>query len=293
MQHQLESEIKKLPEVSSAFAKIGTAEIATDPMPPSVADGFVILKPRSAWSNPKRPKADLVAELERIAKAVPGNNYEFTQPIQMRFNELIAGVRSDIAVKIFGDDTTTLNTEAEKIKLLIEKVPGAADVKIEQTTGLPMITVKPNMQALGRFGLASQDVQDAVATAYAGKEVSRYYEGDRNYPIIVRLPEDQRHDLSQISELPILLPEAPVSLKGMFELPSQLPDMAQEIGRYVTLSQVAEVSVEEGPNQISREEGKRRVVVTANVRGRDLGSFVADAQSVLQAKYQLPAGVLG
>lgn len=290
MQHQLEKEIKKLPEVASVFAKIGTAEIATDPMPPSVADGFVILKPRSEWGDPHRPKSDVVADLEKIAYAVPGNNYEFTQPIQMRFNELIAGVRSDVAVKLFGDDSTVLNQEAEKIKSLIETVPGAADVKIEQTTGLPMVTVTPKREALGRFGLTSQDIQDLVSAAYAGSEVSRFYEGDRNFPIVIRLPEQERHNLAQIAELPIKLPDNTTPPKGMFDLPNALPNMAPEIGQFVVLSQVADVSVEEGPNQISREEGKRRVVVTANVRGRDLGGFVAEAQQILESKYSLPAG---
>ena len=290
MQHQLEEEIQKLPEVSHTFTKLGTAEIATDPMPPSVADGFIILKPRREWPNPTKPKSEVIAELERIVMAVPGNNYEFTQPIQMRFNELIAGVRSDVAVKIFGDDATVLNDQAKLVHTLLMAIPGASDVKVEQTTGLPVVNVIPNREAVGRFGITTHDVQSVVAAAYAGREVGRFYQGDRNYPITLRLDERERQDLRKIAELPIALPFSGEEPKGEFDTVSPLADPAPSFARYITVGQVATLSVGEGPNQISRENGKRRIVVTANVRGRDLGSFVDEAQAQLSQKIRLPAG---
>jgi cobalt-zinc-cadmium resistance protein CzcA len=289
MQHQLETAIKRIPEVKDVVAKIGTAEIATDPMPPSIADGYVILKPRTEWSDPQKPKAEVVAELEELLKGIPGNNYEFTQPIQMRFNELIAGVRSDIAVKLFGDDTEILTEQGELAKTILEGVRGASDVKLEQTTGLPMITIKPDRARIGLLGLNTGDVQDIVRTAYAGEEVSTFFEGDRRFPIVVRLSDADRHNIKALSHLPIALPSSatsPASLETertgfKYETPER---------PYVVLEDVAEISIAEGPNQISRENGKRRVVVTANVRGRDLASFVEEAQTKLQAQLKLPDG---
>lgn len=289
MQKQLEQAIQGMPEVSHVFAKIGTAEIATDPMPPSVADGFVMLKPRTQWSNPAKPKDEVVADLERLVLTLPGNNYEFTQPIQMRFNELIAGVRSDVAIKIFGDDTEVLHKQGEEIRALLENIPGASDVKTEQVTGLPMVIVKPNRQKSSQLGLSPAVVQEFVRTAYAGKEVSRYYQGDRNFPIVIRLAERDRRTIKAMGKLPIPLhPGLGDPSSTLQEDRSQLylesPNRA-----YVTLRDIASISVIEGPNQISRENGKRRVVVTANVRDRDLGSFVKEAQARISNDHKLPA----
>ncbi|HMO18723.1 MAG TPA: CusA/CzcA family heavy metal efflux RND transporter [Oligoflexia bacterium] len=293
MQHQLENTIKTIPEVERVFAKIGTAEIATDPMPPSVADGFVMLKPRVEWSNPDKPKADIVSEIEELVLKVPGNNYEFTQPIQMRFNELIAGVRSDVAVKVFGDDTTVLLEQGEKIKEILEGIPGASDTKVEQVTGLPMIVVKPDRSKISRLGLSSLVVQEVVKTAYAGEEVSRFYEGDRNFPVVVRLSHIDRQDISAISNLPIPLPTSGTDKNEKSDgIDTRVPELVQEysVKAYTTLGSIADVSVIEGPNQITRENGKRRVVVTANVRNRDLGSFVEEAQKKISSSLQIPPG---
>jgi cobalt-zinc-cadmium resistance protein CzcA len=272
MQHALERKIKGFPEVQDAYAKIGTAEVATDPMPPSVADGFVIMKPRSEWPDPRRPKADFVRELEDSLKTIPGNNYEFTQPIQMRFNELIAGVRSDVAVKIFGDDMDVLSETGKQVEKLLEKVPGASDVKMEQVTGLPLLTLEMNREAMSRYGLNVSDVQDVIEIAIGGKEAGEVFEGDRRFPLLVRLPESLRGDMDALRGLPVPL-GAGTSKEG-----------------FVPLGSVADFNVAPGPNQISRENGKRRVVVTANVRGRDIGSFVDEAQGKIDAEVPIPAG---
>ncbi|MGV3753857.1 MAG: efflux RND transporter permease subunit [Verrucomicrobiota bacterium] len=290
MQHVLEDRLKQFPEVREVFAKIGTAEIATDPMPPSVADGYVMLKPRREWPDPRKSKADLVAEMEKALLEIPGNNYEFTQPIQMRFNELISGVRSDVAVKIFGDDLDVLLQTGERIVELLEKVPGASDVKLEQITGLPVMTVELNRPAMARYGLSVMDVQEIVEVALGGKAVGQVFEGDRRFDIQVRLPEKLRSDVEAIRRLPIPLPASgvhdgfqKVSLGAAVKGSERTP-MA-----FVPLEAVASIQVQPGPNQISRENGKRRVVVTANVRGRDLGSFVTDAQARI-AQAEVPAG---
>jgi cobalt-zinc-cadmium resistance protein CzcA len=269
MQIQLERTIEAFPEVDRVFAKIGTPEIATDPMPPNVADNFVMLKPREQWPDPRRSTADFVAALRRAIMEVPGNNYEFTQPIQMRFNELISGVRSDVAVKIFGDDMDVMNGTAAEIAAALESVPGAADVKVEQTTGLPMLSIQIDRGRIARFGLNIADVQDSVAAVLGGREAGVVFEGDRRFDISIRLPERIRGDLEAIRRLPILLPAT---------------------GGFVRLGDVARIESAPGPNQISRENGKRRVVVTANVRGRDIGSFVAEAESRIAESVQPPSG---
>ena len=272
MQRAIEERVKAIPEVDKIFAKIGTAEVATDPMPPSVADNFIMLKPRSEWPDPRRAKADLVAEMEAAVKAIPGNNYEFTQPIQMRFNELISGVRSDLAVKIFGDDLDTLLELGEAVAEVVEGVDGAADTKAEQISGLPMLSVLPDRGKLARLGLSVTSVQEAVAIAIGGEEAGTLFEGDRRYPIVVRLPERLRADLDALRQLPIPLGEG-VDGAG-----------------FVPLGEVASVEIAPGPNQISRENGKRRIVVTANVRGRDLASFVSEVQQRVGAEIVLPEG---
>ncbi|MBX5461668.1 MAG: CusA/CzcA family heavy metal efflux RND transporter [Steroidobacteraceae bacterium] len=267
MQRQLEAQLARLPEVKHVFAKVGTAEIATDPMPPSVADTFVILKERDEWPDPRKPRSQLVSELEAVAQSVPGNNYEFTQPIQMRFNELIAGVRADVAVRIYGDDLNTLREAGENVAAVVRTVPGAADVQVEAITGLPMLTVQPRRDLLGRYGLDVADVQQVVEAAIGGKTVGQVFEGDRRFDLVIRLPEHVRNDPETLAGLPVALPG----------------------GGYVPLREVADIAITEGPNAIQRENGKRRIVVTANVRGRDLGSFIEALQREMQ-RVDLPAG---
>jgi len=268
MQHALERKFKTYPEVDYVFSKIGTAEIATDPMPPSVADTYVMLKPRAQWPDPKRPKADLVAQMQRELPLMPGNNYEFIQPIQMRFNELIAGVRSDVAVKVFGDDREVLADVGDQIESVLATVPGAADTKVEQTTGLPVLTIQLKRDEMARLGLNVADVQELVSAAYGGKSVGQVFEGDRRFDIVVRLPERLRTDIDAMQRLPV-----PTGNGGV-----------------VPLSAIADIVIEPGPNQVSRENGKRHVVVTANVRGRDIGSFVAEAERRIQEGVTIPPG---
>ncbi|MBI3730394.1 MAG: CusA/CzcA family heavy metal efflux RND transporter [Burkholderiales bacterium] len=275
MQMELERTILTFAEVEKVYAKLGTAEIATDPMPPNVADTFIMLKPQNTWPDPKRSKVDLVAAIQEAVEKVPGNNYEFTQPIQMRFNELISGVRSDVAIKVFGDDMEIMNRTAEEISQVLEKISGAADVKVEQTTGLPMLSIQIDRDKATRLGLNISDVQEVVSAAVGGKESGTMFQGDRRFDIVVRLPENLRSDIEAIKRLPIRLPG------------SGQGDM---IGgaNFVTLADLATIDMAPGPNQISREDGKRRVVVTANVRGRDIGSFVTDAQEQLAKKVKIP-----
>lgn len=275
MQSELERVVKTFPEVDKIFAKIGTAEIATDPMPPNVADNFVMLKPISEWPDPTRSKADLVAAMQVAVMKIPGNNYEFTQPIQMRFNELISGVRSDVAVKVFGDDMDVMNATAAEISEVLESIPGAADVKVEQTTGLPMLTLNIDRSKASRLGLNVNDIQEALSIAVGGREAGLVFQGDRRFDILVRLPDEARGNLDAIRRIPIRLPIA---------------DGAAGLPGYVQLGDVASLDIAPGPNQISREDGKRRVVVTANVRGRDIGSFVTEAQAKLDAQVKIPTG---
>jgi cobalt-zinc-cadmium resistance protein CzcA len=268
MQMQLDARLAAFPEVERVFAKLGTADIATDPMPPSVADTYVILKEREQWPDPRKPKSALLEEIEAAAARVPGNNYEFTQPIEMRFNELISGVRSDVAVKVYGDDLATLLALGGEIETILAGVAGGADVALEQMTGLPMLTVQPRRTVLARYGLDVADVQDVVATAIGGKAVGQIYEGDQRFDLVIRLPEPLRNDPATLDALPVPLPG----------------------GGYVPLRELAALEIVEGPNAINRENGKRRAVVTANVRGRDLGSFVADARERIDAGVELPPG---
>ncbi len=291
MQRDIEATIMTFPEVDRVFAKIGTAEIATDPMPPSVADVFIILKPKSEWPDPRKPKVDVMAAIESAVQKLPGNNYEFTQPIQMRFNELISGVRSDVAVKIFGDDLDVMLREGQRIAAVLQKIPGAADVKVEQVTGLPLLTIDIDRGAISRYGLNVSDVQEVVEVAIGGSEVGQVYEGDRRFDLIVRLPEDVRRDMNALEFLPIPLPEVSPDQSpkqsAIFTFSGAADDA--EPG-YIPLGAIATITIAEGPNQISRENGKRRVVVQANVRDRDLGSFVQEAQSAVSSQVNLPAG---
>ena len=285
MQIDLEERIAQFPEVERVYSKIGTAEVASDPMPPSVADTFLIMKPRENWPNPRKPRAELIAEIEAAVTELPGNNYEFTQPIQMRMNELISGVRAEVAIKVFGDDLDTLVEVGEQVAEVAESVPGAADVKLEQTTGLPLLTVTPDRVALARYGLNPGVVQETVSTAVGGEVASQLFEGDRRFDIVVRLPEHLRQNPATLADLPIPLPadfsadEAGRVATGQAGAPSTVP-----------LREVAKIETVAGPNQINRENGKRRVVVTANVRGRDLGGFVEELRGRVATEVEIPAG---
>lgn len=273
MQDMVEKRVKQFPEVNSVFAKIGTAEVATDPMPPNAADTFIMLKPRKDWPNPKKTKQELVQEIEKAIQQIPGNNYEFTQPIQMRFNELISGVRSDVAVKVFGDDMAILLKVAEQIDALLEKTPGSADVKVEQVSGLPLLTAEINRDALARYGLQIGTVQDAIVIATGGKKGGELFEGDKRFDLVVRLPESLR--LSQDVLRDVFIP-LPLSKDGT--------------RHFIPLNEVTQMVRSESPNQISREIGKRRVVVSSNVRGRDLSSFVLDAKQRIEKNIKIPSG---
>ena len=268
LQEQLELQIKKQPEVERVFAKIGTAEVATDAVPPSVADNFIILKPREQWADPNKTKSQVVEELESLVTSIPGNRYEFLQPIQMRFNELISGVRAELAVKVFGDDFDQLIALGDQIESTIETVRGSADVAVEQATGLSLMTIKPDRPALARYGISIKDLQDLIASALGGREVGQFYEGDRRADIVVRLPEALRTNPDWLSNLPVPVPS----------------------GGYIPLGEVASPNLTTGFNQIYRENGKRRVVVSANVRGRDLGSFVNDVKRAVRANVDIPPG---
>ncbi|HIE4187505.1 TPA: efflux RND transporter permease subunit [Stenotrophomonas maltophilia] len=285
MQETLEKRLAQFPEVANIFSKIGTAEVATDPMPPSMADTFLMLKPRDQWPDPRKPKAELVEELETAAKEIPGSNYEFTQPIQMRTNELISGVRSDVAVKVYGDNLDQLTRLASRVERVMRGVPGAEDVKAEQVTGLPLLTITPDPAALARYGLNPGDVQDTVATAIGGSVAGQLIEGDRRFDLVVRLPESLRQDPAVLADLPIPLPES-----ASIDESSRVAAGASGGPRTVPLREVAKIQVERGPNQINRENGKRRVVITANVRERDLGGFVGDLRTRISQDVVLPEG---
>ncbi len=288
MQHVLEKRILEFPEVETVFAKIGTADIATDPMPPSVADNFVIMKPRSQWPDPKRPKADLVRALEERVKTIPGNNYEFTQPIQMRFNELIAGVRSDVAVKVFGDDMNVLLDTGQEIADVLEEIPGASDVKVEQVTGLPVLTIDMDRKEMARYGLNVSDVQEVIEIAIGGKNAGQIFEGDRRFDLVVRLPEEMRGKIEALKRIPIPLPGS--GSDARWSRFSERRGNREIRASHVPLGAVADFNITPGPNQISRENGKRRVVVTVNVRGRDIGSFVKEAEQAIRERVTVPAG---
>ncbi len=268
MQEMLETRISEFPQVDTVFARIGTPEVATDPMPPSIADTFVILKPVEEWPDPNRTKQELVVEMQEALEQLPGNNYEFTQPIEMRFNELISGVRADLGIKVFGDDLDQLLVSAQRILGVVETIDGAEDARMEQVTGLPMLSIHPKRMAIARYGLNVSDVQDYVSMAMGGESAGVIFEGDRRFELVVRLPETLRNDIDSMGELPVPLPG----------------------GGYVPLAEVATVEIAPAPNQISRENGKRSIVVTANVRDRDLGSFVAETEQRVQDEVDLPAG---
>ena len=275
LQAQVEKRIGEFPQVEIAFARVGTAEVATDPMPPNIADGYVMLKPRDQWPNPDLSKTELVEQMEEALNELVGNNYEFSQPIQLRFNELISGVRADLGIKVFGDDLEQLLSSAQAIQSVVQGIDGAADVRVEQVSGLPVLSVIPDRSALARYGLNVQAVQDLVATAVGGTSAGLIFDGDRRFELVVRLPERLRQDTAVLERLPLLLPGVSENSDG---------------AHYIPLGEVAHIELAPAPAQISRENGKRRVVVTANVRGRDLGSFVEEVQQRITTQVELPAG---
>jgi cobalt-zinc-cadmium resistance protein CzcA len=273
MQTALEARLARFPEVERVVAKIGTAEVATDPVPPSVADTFILLKDRDQWPNPRKDRLELVREMEEAVNAVPGSKYEFTQPIQMRFNELLSGVRADVAIKIHGDDLDQLVALGSQIEEIVGSVEGAADPQSEQVTGLPMLQITPNRAAIARLGLSIDDVQQVISTSMGGTTAGQIFEGDRRFDVVVRLPEDLRSNTDAIGRIQVPLPASEGQPRA-----------------FVPLSEIATIELETGPNQISREDGKRRIVVTANVRDRDLGSFIGEVRERVERDVELPAG---
>jgi cobalt-zinc-cadmium resistance protein CzcA len=268
MQKTLELALMEYEQVQTVFAKTGTAEVATDAMPPNVTDTFVMLKPRAQWPDPGLSKADFVKILEQDLQAVTGNNYEFTQPIQMRFNELISGVRADLGIKVFGDDLSALVASAKDILTVLQSIEGVADARLEQVDDIPIFSINPKPLELARYGLDVADLQEWLASAIGGNTAGLIFEGDRRFALLVRFDERIRTDLDAIGSIPIVTPD----------------------GEFVPLSEVANLGYSSVPNQISRENGKRRIVVTANVRERDLGSFVSEAKTKIAEQVELPAG---
>ena len=268
MQFQIERAVMEMPEVKTYFSRVGTAEVATDPMPPNISDGYVMLKDHKDWPNPHKTRDEFIAEMTERLERVPGNAYEISQPIELRFNELISGVRSDLGIKIYGDDLDQLLASGNQVARVLNSIQGADGVKVEQVAGLPVLSVDPNRPALYRFGLNVEEVQDVLAAATGGEEAGQVFEGDQRFALIVRLPEHLRSDLDTLERLPIPLPG----------------------GGYVPLGEVATLTLAPGPNQISRENGKRRIVVSANVEGRDLGGFVTEVHEKVSEQVKLPSG---
>ncbi|WP_301180257.1 efflux RND transporter permease subunit [Thalassolituus sp. UBA3500] len=268
MQFRLEKAVLEMPEVKTYFSRVGTAEVASDPMGPNISDGYVMLKDKSEWPDPDKTKAHLLEEMGEKLSLLPGNAYEISQPIQLRFNELISGVRSDLGIKVFGDDLQQLLKSGSEIAAVLNGIEGTEGVKVEQVSGLPILSVEADRSALYRYGLNVADVQDVVAAATGGEEAGLIFEGDQRFSIVVRLAERLRADVSALERLPVPLPG----------------------GGYVPLREVARLTLAPGPNQISRENGKRRLVVSANVRGRDLGGFVAEVQGKVAQQVKLPPG---
>lgn len=278
MQQQIERTlVAEFPEIERVFARTGTAEIASDLMPPNISDAYVMLKPEDQWPSPKRTRQELVEAVQERVSKIPGNNYEFSQPIQLRFNELISGVRADVAVKVFGDDMDVLNKTAQEIAEVLGSINGASEVNVEQTTGLPMLSINIDRSKAARYGVNVGDIQDTIATAIGGRNAGTLFEGDRRFDIVVRLPERMRGDLESIRRLPVTLPAAPQA------------DGSTRVS-FIPLSELATLDLAPGPNQVSREDGKRRIVVSTNVRGRDLGSFVEEAGAALKEKVVIPTG---
>jgi cobalt-zinc-cadmium resistance protein CzcA len=295
IQRALDTQILRLPQVKEVFSRIGTAEIASDPMPPSSVDVTIMLKPRAEWPNPRLAKEDLIKQLEAEIENVPGINFEVTQPIQLRFNELISGVRSDVGVKIFGDDMEVLAKAGERIAAALRTVPGNDAVKVEPVGGLPMLTIKLKRETMARYGLSFGEVQQVLETAIGGSRAGHLFEGDRLFPLVVRLPENLRNDLDSLRRIPISLPDATTkdtksTKRDGAGFSSSFVSSVPFVVSSIPLSEIAEFDMTPGPNQISRENGKRRIVVTCNIRGRDIGSFVTEAQQKIRDTVKIPPG---
>jgi heavy metal efflux system protein len=280
--------MRKFPQVETIFTRIGTSEISQEPHPPSVTENVLVLKPRSQWPHPKLPKNELVRRMEREVAKIPGLVYEFSQPIRMRFNHLLAGVRSDVAVKVFGDDMSVMLEKSEEIARVLETIPGATHVKVEPVAGLPVLTGKMDRAKMDRYGLNVSDVQEIVEIAIGGKTAGLIFDGDRRFDLVVRLPEALRQDLEALKRLPIPLPHSDNDSKLVFG--TSMSRETDDGRNFITLGSVADLVVEENPNQVTRENGKRRVVVTANVRDRDLGSFVDEAEEAIKQNVSIPPG---
>ena len=270
MQFQVERALMTVPQVERVFTRTGTAEIAADPMPPSVSDTYIMLRDRSDWPDPRMTPDELTATLEESLQGLIGQNYEYTQPIEMRFNELIAGVRSDVAVMIYGDDFTEMERTAQQVAAVLNSIPGSADVRVEQVSGQPTLTASVDRTAAASLGVHASDAADALAIGLGGRAAGQVYEGDRRFDVVVRLGDDLRND-------PVILTQLPV-----------VSETAEAGAPTVPLSSVAHFDTAEGPNQISRSNGKRRMIVQVNVRDRDLGGFVTEAQSRIAAEVTPP-----
>jgi len=269
MQLDVEKAVSRLPQVAFAFTKTGTAETGSDPMPPNISDTYIILKPQAEWPDPALPKAEFLEQIEAAVRELPGNSYELTQPIQMRSNELLAGVRTDLAVKVFGEEFGPLLENADRIAAILRNTAGATDVRVEQAAGLPVLDISIDKGEIARRGLNLSAVQEVIGTAIGGRHAGTVYEGDRHFEIVVRLEDSIRNDIDALRSLPVSLPQAKAT---------------------VPLGQLAVFKMSEGPNQVSRENGKRRVVVTANVRNRDIESVVDEARRQIEANVTLPSG---
>jgi cobalt-zinc-cadmium resistance protein CzcA len=274
MQFANEELIAKLPQVAFVFSRSGTPDLAADPMPPSATDTYIILKPRNEWPDPDLAKDDLLREISEKASRLPGNKFDFSQPIQMRFNELIAGVKEDLAIKVFGDEFEPMRRAANQIAVILSKIRGAAEVKVEDVTGMPVLEIEIDKAEIARHGLSLSAVQDVLGIAIGGREAGLVFEGDRRFQIVVRLSDAERNDVEALKNLPIALPETTPGAGATM----------------IPLRQLASFRFSEGPNQISRDNGKRRVVVTANVRGRDMGTLVEEAQARISEEVKLPSG---
>ena len=274
MQFANENLISKFPQVAFVFSRSGTPDLAADPMPPSATDTYIMLKPRDEWPDPGLAKDDLIREISEKASRLPGNKFEFSQPIQMRFNELIAGVKEDLAIKVFGDEFEPMRRAASQIAGILGGIRGAAEVKVEDVTGMPVLEIDVDKREIARRGLSLSSVQDVIGIAIGGREAGVVFEGDRRFQIVVRLSDAERNNIEVLKNLPVALPEA-------------VPGAGATM---VPLRQFASFRFSEGPNQISRDNGKRRVVVTANVRGRDMGSLVEEAQAKISDQVKLPPG---
>nr|WP_315396889.1 CusA/CzcA family heavy metal efflux RND transporter [uncultured Duganella sp.] len=272
----IERAILTLPEVRTVYSKAGTASLAADPMPPNASDNYIILKPKSQWPAGVTTKEQVVERIRRKTEAIVGNNYDVTQPIEMRFNELIGGVRSDVAVKIYGDDLDQMADSARRVAAVLRKTPGAADVRVAQTEGFPTFDIAFDRAAIARHGLTVREVADTVSTALAGRKAGQVFEGDRRFDIVVRLPAALRDNLDELGALPVMLPAADAGGAGR--------------RASVPLRELAQFRFTQGLNEVSRDNGKRRIYVEANVVGRDMGGYVDEAQAALAREVRLPPG---